>query len=447
MTTEEKVVCCSFCATEQTSETPLIAGLDGHICESCARLANQVISSWGRRRAASKPLSKPPIPRELKKLLDSYVIGQEHAKETLSVAVYNHYKRLVAESKDANLSMGDNKAEIDKSNILLLGPSGTGKTLLASTLAKIVGVPFVIADATTLTQAGYVGEDVDTILYRLLDVAEGNVGLAEWGVVYIYEVDKLAHHSESSHGTRDVSGEGVQQALLKLVEGAQVKLTDKGRRKDSDDTTVINTHNILFIVGGAFAGLERLLTRRLKPETRSIGFHATHHAEPDEKTVSELYKETSPDDLKHFGLIPEFIGRFPIITYLQELDIEALVRILTEPKNALVKQYQQLFAYDGVDLEFTDDALKAIAQKALEHGTGARGLRGVLEGLLQKTMFDLPSCENVERCVVDEEAVTRAEDTSLVLLDPKESEQGAAGEQTTIPEQDVKQEQDKYGLG
>jgi ATP-dependent Clp protease ATP-binding subunit ClpX len=345
--------------------------------------------------------------------------------------------------------MGDVKAEIDKSNILLLGPSGTGKTLLASTLAKIVGVPFVIADATTLTQAGYVGEDVDTILYRLLDVAEGNVGLAEWGVVYIDEVDKLAHQNESSHGTRDVSGEGVQQALLKLVEGAQVKLNDKGRRKEGGETTVIDTRNILFIVGGAFAGLERLLTRRLKPETRSIGFQATHHAEPDEKTISELYKETSPDDLKHFGLIPEFIGRFPIITYLQELDEEALVRILTEPKNALVKQYQQLFAYDGVELEFTEAALTAIARKALEHGTGARGLRGVLEGLLQKTMFDLPSCENIERCVVDEEAVNRAEEASLVYVDAdaKEGEHVEAGEQAITSDQEIKQEQDKYGLG
>jgi ATP-dependent Clp protease ATP-binding subunit ClpX len=442
MTTEGKAVCCSFCATEQTPETPLIAGLDGHICESCARLANQVISSWGRRRAASKPLKKPPIPVELKKLLDDYVIGQEYAKETLSVAVYNHYKRLVAESKDANLNMGDTSAEIDKSNILLLGPSGTGKTLLASTLAKIVGVPFVVADATTLTQAGYVGDDVDTILYRLLDAAEGNVGLAEWGIVYIDEVDKLAHRSESSHGTRDVSGEGVQQALLKLVEGTQVKLTDKGRRKDSSETPVIDTSNILFVAGGAFAGLEKLLSRRLKPETRSIGFHATHPAPTDDKTVSELYQETSPEDLKHFGLIPEFIGRFPVITYLTELDVEALVRILTEPRNALVKQYQQLFRYDDVELEFTPEALTAIAQKALEHGTGARGLRGVLEALLQKTMFQLPSCDEVERCVVGEEAVSDSEKISLIYMDDHKVVP------TVDPEEDKSktENQENYGL-
>ena len=430
--TTENAVCCSFCATEQTPDTPLIAGLNGHICESCARLANQVISSWGRRRAASKPLKKPPIPHELKQLLDSYVIGQEHAKETLSVAVYNHYKRLVAESKDANLNMEEAKAEIDKSNILLLGPSGTGKTLLASTLAKIVGVPFVIADATTLTQAGYVGDDVDTILYRLLDAAEGNVGLAEWGIVYIDEVDKLARAGESSHGTRDVSGEGVQQALLKLVEGAQIKLSDKGRRKEGENP-VIDTRNILFIAGGAFAGLDKLLSRRLKPNTKTIGFHASPQATTESEPDGNLYKETTPEDLKHFGLIPEFIGRFPIITYLGELDEEALVRILTEPKNALVRQYQQLFRYDNVELEFTHDALVAIAKKALARGTGARGLRGVMEALLQKTMFDLPSCAEVGRCVVEEDAVNSEAAISLVPQQGRERQQ--------------EDEQGRYGTG
>lgn len=396
-----KPVSCSFCATEQSPDVPLIAGLEGHICESCAKLANQVISSWGRKRAATKPLNKPPVPHEIKKLLDSYVIGQDMAKETLSVAVYNHYKRLSAESQESMINMGGDDVEIDKSNILLLGPSGTGKTLLASTMARIVGVPFVIADATTLTQAGYVGEDVESILHRLIDAAEGNVGLAEWGIVYLDEVDKLARSNESSHGTRDVSGEGVQQALLKLVEGSSVRLSGKGQGKDRGETATIDTRNILFIAGGAFSGLENILKRRLQPEKNSIGFNAPVVKVVKEGDADKSLEGVRPEDLKHFGLIPEYIGRFPVIAQLEELNEETLVKILTEPKNALLRQYQRLFKYDGVELEFTPDAMLAIARQALEHGTGARGLRGVLEKLLQKTMFDLPSLSNVERCVVE----------------------------------------------
>ena len=396
-----KPVSCSFCATEQSPDVPLIAGLEGHICESCAKLANQVISSWGRKRAATKPLNKPPVPHEIKKLLDSYVIGQDTAKETLSVAVYNHYKRLSAESQESMINMGGDDVEIDKSNILLLGPSGTGKTLLASTMARIVGVPFVIADATTLTQAGYVGEDVESILHRLIDAAEGNVGLAEWGIVYLDEVDKLARSAESSHGTRDVSGEGVQQALLKLVEGSSVRLSGKGQGKDRGESATIDTRNILFIAGGAFSGLENILKRRLQPEKNSIGFNAPVVKVVKEGNVDHSFEGVRPEDLKHFGLIPEYIGRFPVIAQLEELDEETLVKILTEPKNALLRQYQRLFTYDGVELEFTPDAMLSIAKQALEHGTGARGLRGVLEKLLQKTMFDLPSLNNVERCVVE----------------------------------------------
>jgi ATP-dependent Clp protease ATP-binding subunit ClpX len=438
--TAEKPISCSFCAVEQSPDTPLIAGLDGHICESCARLANQVISSWGRKRAATKPLQKPPVPQEMKKLLDGYVIGQDMAKETLSVAVYNHYKRLSAESRESLVTMGGDEVEIDKSNILLLGPSGTGKTLLASTLARIVGVPFVIADATTLTQAGYVGEDVESILHRLIDAAEGNVGLAEWGIVYLDEVDKLARSSESSHGTRDVSGEGVQQALLKLVEGSQVRLSEKTRRKGDSEPTAIDTRNILFIAGGAFAGLEDVLKRRLQPEKNSIGFNAQVLKTEEEEVEEDLYANVHPEDLKRFGLIPEFIGRFPVIATLQELDEETLVKILTEPKNALVRQYQKMFLYDGVELAFSSEAMFSIARQALERGTGARGLRGVMEKLLQKTMFDLPSVENVARCVVDisaedEELVINfipGDETPVTLPSPEDSE-GSEVHQRSIP--------------
>lgn len=426
----ENSVTCSFCAVQQSPDTPLIAGLNGHICENCAKLANQVISSWGRKRAATKPLQKPPIPHELKKLLNDYIIGQDMAKETLSVAVYNHYKRLSAESRDSILNMGGEDVEIDKSNILLLGPSGTGKTLLASTLARIIGVPFVIADATTLTQAGYVGEDVDSILLRLIDAAEGNIGLAEWGIVYIDEIDKISRSSESSHGTRDVSGEGVQQALLKLVEGSHVRISDKGQRKGSSEPTSINTRNILFIAGGAFAGLEQILKRRIQPERNGIGFNAQVVNTSEQGEEQNIIANTQPEDLKRFGLIPEFIGRFPVIASLDELDEESLIKILTEPKNALIRQYQRLFKYDDVDLEFTQEALAAIARQALERGTGARGLRGVLEALLQKTMFDLPTMEKISKCIVDLD-----DETQSLLINQVVHE----GEKPKAVEEDIEQ--------
>lgn len=395
---------CSFCGKEQGAETPLIAGEEGHICEECVALAFHVVGSWGQKRAAARPLQNLLKPRELKEKLDRYIIGQELAKETLAVAVYNHYKRLrmVNEAMQVRMSGGD--VEIEKSNILLLGPSGTGKTLLASTLARIVGVPFVIADATTLTQAGYVGEDVESILARLLDCAEGNRDLAGWGIVYIDEVDKLARAGESSHGTRDVSGEGVQQALLKLVEGTRVTLSAGGRKGQGEEQQV-DTRNILFIAGGAFAGLEKLLEKRLSTGNRGIGFHVDL-SEPDKAYDQlRLFEKVQPDDLRHFGLIPEFIGRFPVITALHDLDEPALVRILTEPRNALVRQYQRLFEFEGVRLEFTPEALAAIARQAIDRGTGARGLRGVMEGLLRKVMFELPSHQEATGCVVDAESV------------------------------------------
>jgi ATP-dependent Clp protease ATP-binding subunit ClpX len=399
-----KKASCSFCGQQQNAETPLIAGMDGHICEDCARLASRVVDSWGRRRAATRPCKQMLKPIELKMKLDSYIVGQDLAKETLAVAVYNHYKRLNMESGEAGLREGGEQVEIEKSNILLLGPSGTGKTLLASTLAKIVGVPFVIADATTLTQAGYVGEDVESILARLLDSADGNMELAEWGIIYIDEIDKLARSGESSHGTRDVSGEGVQQALLKLVEGSNVKLGAKGRKERGDEQSM-NTQNILFIAGGAFEGLQTILEKRLNNGKAGIGFHVDPSKSSGIHDQLRLFEEVQPDDLRHFGLIPEFIGRFPVITALHDLDEQALVRILTEPKNALVRQYQRLFEFEGVKLEFTPNALTAIANNAMQRGTGARGLRAVMEGLLRSVMYEMPSLEDVTGCQVDEDHV------------------------------------------
>ncbi len=395
---------CSFCGHEQGPEFPLIAGEEGHICEECVRLASRVVGSWGRKRAAAKPLQNLLKPTELKAQLDRYIVGQDLAKETLAVAVYNHYKRLSMETQHPKMHVGDVEVEIEKSNVLLLGPSGTGKTLLASTLARIVGVPFVIADATTLTQAGYVGDDVESIISRLMDSAEGNRELAEWGIVYIDEIDKLARAGESSHGTRDVSGEGVQQALLKLVEGAKIKVGGKGRGEQGEEQTV-DTRNILFVVGGAFAGLEKRLEKRFVGGQQGIGFHVDLSEPKQAYDQLRLFESVEPDDLRQFGLIPEFIGRFPVITALHDLDEHALVKILTEPKNALVRQYQKLFEYEGVALEFTPDSLSAIAKQAIERGIGARGLRGVLEGLLRKTMFDLPSLEGVEQCTVDDKVV------------------------------------------
>lgn len=404
---------CSFCGQEQGPNIPLIAGEEGHICEECVRLASQVVGSWGRKRAASKPLQNLLKPLELKNKLDEYIIGQDLGKETLAVAVYNHYKRLQMENQPVSMDVKKEEVELDKSNILLLGPSGTGKTLLASTLARIVGVPFVIADATTLTQAGYVGEDVESILARLMDSAEGNKELAEWGIVYIDEIDKLARAGESSHGTRDVSGEGVQQALLKLIEGSRIKISSKGR-KDQQGDQLIDTRNILFIAGGAFAGVEKILQSRLGGSNRGIGFNVDLSEPEKAYDQLKLMEEVQPDDLRHFGLIPEFIGRFPVITALHDLDEHALVQILTQPKNALVKQYKRLFEFEGVDLEFTDEALTAIASQAIKRGTGARGLRGVMEGLLRKVMFEMPSIEGANHCLVEEQDVLGERELNVI---------------------------------
>jgi ATP-dependent Clp protease ATP-binding subunit ClpX len=407
---------CSFCGIEASASVPMIAGTEGFICEACVRLGSQVVSSWGKKKELNEIQGPLPKPAEIKAMLDQYVIGQDLAKEILSVAVYNHYKRLKHESsKTGSLGNADQEVEIGKSNILLIGPSGTGKTLLASTLAKIVGVPFAVADATTLTQAGYVGDDVENILVRLLDVADGQVSKAEWGIVYLDEADKIARSPEQAFGTRDVSGEGVQQALLRLVEGSQVKVPAKGRRKDGNNEAVmLDTRNILFIAGGAFPGLEKHVEKRLLPPKTAIGFHAEMQDTTQKPSPEALLNATQPDDLKRFGLIPEFIGRFPVLAPLEPLDVDALIQVLTEPKNALIKQYQQLFAFDDVELEFTQDALVEIAEQAIARNTGARGLRGIMEHILRRTMFELPSRDSVERCIVTAEVIRGEGEIQLI---------------------------------
>ena len=404
--------CCSFCGTPKTAEVPLIAGNDGHICEQCIKLAYQVVSSWGRKAAAVKPELKTPV--AIKSFLDEYIVGQEQAKRTLAVAVYNHYLRFNAQANTQPFAHIHTIAgvELEKSNVLLAGPSGSGKTLLVKTLARIIGVPIVVGDATSLTQAGYVGEDVDSLLKRLLDAANGDVQQAQWGIVYIDEIDKLARRGAGGSAVRDISGEGVQQALLKMVEGSEVRLPKAGRRDGHSEDVVMNTSNILFIVGGAFSGLTELISKRLKPAIVSIGFNAK--VEKDAAaTNDELLAALQPDDLHQFGLIPEFIGRFPIVTFLQDLDVEALKSILKDPRNALTKQYHHLFALQGVDLHFSDEAITLIAQQAVTRGTGARGLRAILEGLLCNTMFNLPTTANLTRVAVNTRLVE--EEQQLVV--------------------------------
>ncbi|HAG95682.1 MAG: ATP-dependent Clp protease ATP-binding subunit ClpX [Pseudomonadales bacterium] len=400
---------CSFCGVEKSAEVPLIAGNDGHICEQCVKLAFQVVSSWGRKAVTIEPELKTPA--AIKDYLDEYIIGQDEAKKTLSVAVYNHYLRLMNQGAGATLSQLDaEQVELEKSNVLMAGPSGTGKTLLVKTLARIIGVPFVVGDATSLTQAGYVGDDVESLLKRLLEAAQGDVQQAQWGIVYIDEIDKLAKRGSGGGAVRDISGEGVQQALLKMVEGTEVHLPKSGRRDGGSEEVILNTQNILFIVGGAFPGLTEVIGKRLRPPNTGIGFSAPIKQD-DELSNDELLAGLQPDDLQQFGLIPEFIGRFPIITFLHELDVASLKRILQEPRNALTKQYRQLFSFQGVDLEFTESSLDYIAGQAVKRGTGARGLRAMLESLLRTTMFELPSKQGLEKCEITvEETVEGAPD-------------------------------------